>query len=97
MKPRLLSAPLTPEDFDIYVRMSARYFRAPRVWQGHVASMYDLADRRDADRMMRIMTLGCRFCGSNSMHGEVHTSDCIYVIDPSARKVWLRKGVRIIE
>lgn len=56
-----------------------------------------MQDRHDADRMLRIMQLGCRFCGSNSMHGEVHERDCIYVTDPSTRRVWIRKGARIIE
>jgi hypothetical protein len=95
MKPRLEPVPVTEEDFEIlcYTWPGRDWRRDPLYPIGHSIG----ADRRDADRMLRIMTLGCRFCGSNSMHGEVHMPDCIYVIDPNARKVWLRKGAKIIE
>jgi hypothetical protein len=94
MKPRLESLPYTAEDEDVwnFVGCFEVFF--------YGFSLEDLSadqDRRDADRMLRIMTLGCRFCGSNSMCGEVHMPDCIYVTDPSSRRVWLRKGARIIE
>lgn len=85
---------LTIEDVDAWVHVGMR-----DQWS-HGFALEDTStesDRRDADRMFRIMTFGCRFCGSNSQYGEVHMADCIYVLDPSARQVWLRKGARIIE
>ena len=87
--------PLTEEDWWIFVNHRGDPFRAYRMGCAFVRSRQQ--DRRDADRMLRIMTLGCRFCGSNSMWGEIHEKDCIYATDPSARRVWLRKGARIIE
>lgn len=96
MKPRRNSAILTDEDTDIWYDL--RCYRGRRESECAPLIRKRLeGDRRDADRMLRIMRLGCRFCGSNSMHGEVHERDCIYVTDPSRRQVWNRKGARIIE
>jgi len=98
MKPRQPVLNITDEDEEIFWWVAMRLTsEPPRSDQMEIVLRSVDADRRDADRMLRIMILGCRFCGSNSMHGEVHMPDCIYVIDPSARRVWLRKGARIIE
>jgi hypothetical protein len=59
MKPRLESARLTDEDFDIYVRMCARERRnLGGRFKGHgFAFAYDTADRRDADLMLKLTKL----------------------------------------
>lgn len=96
MKGHLNPKPASAEDRLILLRWCVKHY-SPTHPQSCICASYAAADRRDADRMLRIMTLGCRFCGSNSMYGEVHERDCIYVTDPSARRVWLRKGARVIE
>lgn len=56
MKP-LPSAPLTDEDFDIYVRMCAHDRRAKGKHRLSWAHWYDVADRRDAELMFRAQTV----------------------------------------
>lgn len=94
MKPRLDSAALTVLDAQIHWRVT-ELFRARHGGRLFTTSLN--GDRRDADRMLRIMRLGCRFCGANSQYGEAHERDCIYETDPTRRQVWHRKGARIIE
>lgn len=100
MKARQPSVPLTQEDWEIWWFVTRSWILPQRRQSDYLFSLEEWArgsDRRDADRMLRIMVWGCRFCGTSSMHGQVHDRDCIYVTDPSSRRVWLRKGARVIE
>jgi hypothetical protein len=60
----LPSAPLTDEDFDIYVRMCGHDRRARGKNRLSWAHWYDVADRRDADLMFG---LGARGCAANEV------------------------------
>ncbi len=94
MKPRLEALPSTSQDINIWMQLCTK--RQAELWY-RLYYGSRACDRRDADRILRIMSHGCRFCGSNSGYGEIHNPDCVYVTDPSARRVWLRRGARIIE
>lgn len=91
------SAQLTNDDFQIVCLAITKGSPRRRYFRVRLLVLSAGTDRLDAARMLRIMTLGCRFCGSNSMCGEVHKPDCIYATDPTARRVWLRRGARVIE
>jgi hypothetical protein len=78
---RLPAAPLTDEDDEIWHEhvLTERldpYYEGLHLWQ---YSQTD--DRRDADRMSRILYRGCRFCGEPphvSLYDVLHLRTCVY-------------------
>lgn len=66
MKP-LPAAPLTDEDFDTYVRIAGHYRK-----HGHaVLTLYDTADRRDAELMLEYEWLRRHGIGTSPLRREI--------------------------